>query len=314
MNKHFMSMSGMIVLLGLAAAPGRAAPLDTRQVAAAANWVIHLDCDQFGQSRFGQLIRQEMTAQGLDEKLAEFQQVFSFHPIDDIRAVTIYGQGDDKTKGVIIIQGRFDKQTLLTLVCGMASYQEIRLGDLIVHSWIGDKPDGSANPDRSYASFFGADRIVLAGSAEAVRDGIAVLASSAANASDGDSFTLPALKGPGAIVVAAAKDVGRLVRNRQALVLKQIDQIALVFGEANERLFIDADLKATNPQTAQHVGQMLQGILAVGMLAGQNQPELAELAQAVTVSWQDNLVQVSFERETQRIFDVLKKVCQANKH
>jgi len=282
--------------------PALGGPLAREQVAASANWVVHLDYDQFSQSRLGQLIRAEATEKGLEAKLLEFKQVFSFHPIDDVRNVTLYGQGEDKTKVVVIVQGNYDKQTLLGLVQLNGSYEEIRAGDLVIHSWI----DKNRN-ERAYGTFYDADQVIIAGSVDAVKLAVAVLNGQEKNAQEDDSFSLPATKGPGAFLLAAARDVSSMANHKNGIILKQADELTLVIGEVNEKFYIDADLKAKTPEAAVAVGQMAQGLIAVGMLAGKNHPELAQLAASIGISVEGNLVQVSFQRESEKIFAAMKK-------
>ena len=277
-------------------------PLAKEQVAASANWVVHLDMDQFNQSKLGQLIRNEMTEKGLEAKLLEFKQRFSFHPADDVQNITIYGQGKDKTKAVVLIQGNYDKQTLLGLVRLNESYKEIREGNLVIHSWVDEN-----NNEQMYGTFYDADQVLMGGSAEAVKLGVAVLNGQEKSAQEEGSFSLPATKGPGSIFLAAAKDVSTMANHKNALLLQQTDELTLVIGEANEKFYIDADLRAKTEEAAVAVGQMAQGLIAVGVLAGKNHPELAQMAASIGITVENNLVQVSFQMESEKIIAALKK-------
>jgi hypothetical protein len=284
--------------------PALGGPLAKEQVAASANWMVHLDYDQFSQSKLGQLIRDVATEKGLEAKLLEFKQTFSFHPIDDVRNLTVYGQGEDKSKVVVIVQGNYNEDTLLGLVRMNENYQEIPAGDLVIHSWIDDKHN-----DRAYGTFYDADQVIIAGSVDAVKLAVAVLNGKEKNAKEVDSFSLPATKGPGAFLLASARDVSSMANHRNALLFKQTDELTLVIGEANEKFYIDADLKAKTPEAAVAMSQMAQGLIAVGVLAGKNHPELAQLAASLGISVENNLVQVSFQMESEKIFAAMKKAC-----
>jgi hypothetical protein len=297
----------LVMFVGLVN-PAWGGPLAKEQVAASANWAVHLDVDRLNQSKLGQLIRNEMVEKGHEAKLLEFKQRFSFHPLDDVRNVTVYGQGEDKTKAVALIQGTYNKQTLLELVRLNESYEEIRQGDLVIHSWI----DKNKN-ERAYGTFYDADQVLLAGSVEALKLGVGVLNGQEKNAKEENSFSLPATKGPGAILLAAAKDVSTMANRKNALLLQQTDELTLVIGEANEQFYIDGDLKAKTAEAAVAVGQMVRGLIAVGVLAGQNHPELAQLAASIGITVENKLVQVSFQMESEKIFALLKKAW-ARKH
>ena len=137
--------------------------------------------------------------------------------------------------------------------------------------------------------------------------GVGVLNGTEKNAKEVDSFSLPATKGPGAIMLAAAKDVSTMAKHKTALLLQQTDELTLVIGEANEQFYIDGDLKAKTAEAAVAVGQMAQGLIAVGVLAGKNHPELAQLAASIGITVENNLVQVSFQMESEKIIAALKK-------
>ncbi len=71
--------------------PVLAGPLVIEQVSGSASWVVHANQQQFKKTQIGQLIRKEMVTLGIEENLSNFAMIFSFHPLDDVRDVTVYG-------------------------------------------------------------------------------------------------------------------------------------------------------------------------------------------------------------------------------
>jgi len=107
MKKLLMVIVTSVLVLEV---PVLAGPLDLEQVSGTASWVVHANQQQFRKTKTGQLVRTEMVNLGLEEHLTNFATIFSFHPIDDVRDVTLYGEGKDRKNAVVLIDGFFDKE------------------------------------------------------------------------------------------------------------------------------------------------------------------------------------------------------------
>ena len=73
---------------------------------------------------------------GIEEKLEDFATVFSFHPIDDVRDVRVYGNGPAREEAVVMIEADFDQEKLLALVRLNEHYEEIEYGDITLNRWL----------------------------------------------------------------------------------------------------------------------------------------------------------------------------------
>jgi len=295
MNK---TITLLLASLLLAAAPVLGGPLLKSQVGEGANWVVHLDYDQLVKSRIGQLIRAEMATQGLEEKLQDFKTMFSFHPIDDIRNVTLYGNGHDRQKAVALFEGAFDQNKLVALVRMNAEYEEIEYGDIIVHSWVDENKKECIYND---------DRVILGAGLDAVKQAVDVLKGSAPNAADG-VFNQAALNKVGAFFQVAANAVGDIAENNnEAEMLEQTDEFGGVVGEDDGQLYVNLSLRAKSEEDAQNVKKMLEGMIAFLTLAGNKEPVLAELAKKLDVSLIDRTITVYFQAEPDAIISFLKE-------
>jgi len=298
----------VLIMSVLPAATALGGPLLKSQVSSTANWVVHSDYERFNETQIGQLIRAELANQGIEQKLLDFKTVFSFHPIDDVRDVTIYGSGDDKEKGVVLIEGNFDSEKLVALVRMNAEYEVIAYGDIVVHSWVDEKkrdPDGAGQ--QMYGCIFNDDLVVLGSGLEAVKLAVDVLNGSAANAA-GDMFNQPALNAEGAFFQVAANNVDEIAQQQQqAASLKQTDELGMVIGEVEGTLYIDLSLRAKTEEVAQNVHKILDGIIALMTLAGDEKPVLAELAKKLQLSCVDKTVAIHFESESEAILSFLKE-------
>ena len=281
------------------------------QVDGSASWVVHANQEQFKKTRIGQLIRKEMVNLGIEENLSNFAMIFSFHPLDDVRDVTVYGTGNDKEKAVVLIDGFFDKERILSLLRMNPQYKEIKYSDILLYQW---RDENEKDPNQMmYGCFYKDDLIVMSSGLEAVKQEVDVLKGKAKSATS-DTFSQTALSAKGAFLQAAGKRVGEMVAGEdpQAAALKQSDQLGIAIGENDGNFYVDVGLLAKSEEAAQAITKMLDGILAFVSLPNEQQPKLAEIAKKVKINCQDKTVKVKFESPPEVVVQFLKEEWQKN--
>lgn len=85
-------------------------------------------------------------------------------------------------------------------------------------------------------------------------------------------------------------------------------------GEKEEKFYLEVNLTAKSAEAAENIGKMLRGIIAFGMLAGEEHPKLAEMARAVELYVQGKEVKVYFSWNSDEIYVVLKEIWQKRNH
>lgn len=292
----------IVILLLFASASAFAGQINKTMVSGDADWVVHGDWEKFNESGISKLVRDELAGAGGDEKLEFFKSIFSFHPFDDIRSVTIYGQGQDKSKAVALIRGNFDKSVLTNLLRQNSTYAEKKHGDHDIAGWVDDK-----SGEQQYGAFHGKDIILLGTNRDRVAKGLDVLDGKAKNARQKGLFKILKKSSNDAFLVAAANDVGKMAQNwNKAMMLKNTEQACLTVGESEGNVNINLSLAATSSQTAQELKQLIQGMVAFLNLAGQEQPQIAQLASAIKVDTRRNTVRVKFEYNVDKISEFVK--------
>lgn len=300
------SMLMLMVVVLLSMAPVFAGPLNKQQVSATANWLAHLDYEQVTKSQIGQLVRQEMAKFGIEEKLEDFATIFSFHPIDDVRNITVYGNGPDPEEAVVMIEANFDQEKLLALVRLNKHYEEIEYGDITLHRWLHEHGK-SGKSQMMYGCLHNGDIVVMSAGIDAVTQAVNVLKGTASNAATG-VFDQAELNAKGAFLQAAANDVAQMAQEQgKHAGFGQTDTIGLAIGENEGAFYIDFALSAKSDQAASSITKILEGIGALAALAGQEQPVLAEFVQRVQLSCLDNAVQIHFESDSELLFQFLKE-------
>jgi len=126
----------LVLLLGLVfTCLCSAKPLDSAIVDSDAGWLFHADYDQFNKSKTGNLIKQQISLLGLDSHLTDFSNKFAFNPLEDVNSVTIYGQGEDKSKAVAFVYANFEKQVLLDLLEKDSTHKVIEYDNQKIHKF-----------------------------------------------------------------------------------------------------------------------------------------------------------------------------------
>jgi hypothetical protein len=304
--------TAIIAVLGLwlGAGPAGAGELEPSELAPDANWVVHLDQEALRSSSIGQLVLAELEKQGLTQKLDSFATVFGFHPIDDIRDVTVYGVGQDQEKAVVLADARFNQDKLVALVRMNPQHQEIPHGNTTIHRWLQEDKDntgedGEPATKMMYGCIHDGRVVVLSAGLDAVKKAADILSNAAAGAPA--ELAERASTRQGTFFQVIGTGVGAMLGNEpKAAVLREAEALTLAAGDDEGQWFVEVALEGKSVEVAQNMAKMLEGVIALAKLAGQEQPELVALAEKVRISSAGKVTQVLFEAEVQTMLDLLK--------
>jgi hypothetical protein len=298
----------LALILRLATVPAPAGPLQKSEVNPTANWVVHADLEAFRASGIGKLVMAELAAQGIDEKLQAFANIASFDPLKDVRDVTLYGEGKDRCHAVVLIDGRFDPEKVLAVVRWNPEHQEIPYNGVTIHQWPNEENKGGQTTRQiMYGYLHGRRQIVISSGLDALKQAVDTLKGPAPGTPSGLLSQIPESPS-GAFLQATAVRVGEMIgQEPKAALFKQSGLLVLAAGQAADNIFAELRLRNESPEVADNVTKMLQGIVAMTQLAGQEQPKLSELAKGVSVSRMDKTAQVRFEAPAQAVFAFVKE-------
>jgi hypothetical protein len=280
----------------------RANPFNMANVSADANWVVHADFDLFRNTEFGKLFRARLDELGISEKLDNFAKVFSFNPLNDVRDVTIYGQDKDEHKTAILINGKFDQERLLALLRLNPEYGEEVYEGITLRRWHDDKKGGKM----MYGCFYTDNLVVMSSGEDIVKRAIDVLKSKAGH-TDAMTFNQPALSDGTAFIKIASRDLDGLAKTdkQQSFITKQIQSLSAAAGETGQQFYVNATLQARSAEAAGGINKMIEGLVTLAALGGEENGELSEIAKKIQVACENSTVRIRLSDSPQAIFEMV---------
>ncbi len=223
------------VALALFAAVGHATPLDTKNVAADAKWVVHVDVDAIRDSYVVQ--KAFKTCPVLkDQAGTHFDMIRDKIGIDlrkDLHGITLSGPDTDRTHAVLIVFSTVNQQLLLDKAEHATDHKVSRHGDIDIHSWT-EKRGGKSHT--AAGAFYKPDVLVFAASVEGVDAAIDVLDGKSPGITDAKS-PLGGPPPPGATLVVRSSAIPAAPK---IAILKQVESFRIALGEAAGKSFYHA--------------------------------------------------------------------------
>lgn len=278
--------------------PLTAEPLIKSYISIDANWVVHIDYDRFCKSQVGQIIRSEIVNASIEAEFKKFKETFSFHPINDINSITIYGQGKNHENAVALIKGRFDKDKLLGFVRMNPGYKQIEYNGMIIHQLKQPEKDfpESTTEGMMYGGFYDKNLIILNRKLAEIEKALEVLQGLRPGA-DNDIFG-DSLISNGTFFEAFVRNVSEFIDgDSNAVILRNTKQLVLEVGENNDKVFIKITLFADSRETIEGIKKLLDGIIAYLTLEKSETMELTELAKRIHLIVDDKELQIILETE-----------------
>lgn len=298
------------IAVAVALALGRVAlggPLEPKQVAGDAQWVVHADASvmqasSVAQKAYHALVEQHPLGKIGEAILDKSRTIVGMDPRKDLHGITAYGKTIGREEGVLIIVADVDQALLAEKVQRAPDYRMTMHGPYTVVSWTHVDPRGR----RPVAgAFYKSNVIVFSGSPEEVKAAIDVM--------DGNAPCLDAACPLAAATPAGTALVARAVRIGQARLpgnpplLKQLDTLNVVIGEDKGTSFAHARLSVKSAEVAAHMKDVLLGARALGLLHAGDDPKEKALAEAIKVSSDSNSVSVDFEASADDVWEHVRK-------
>ncbi len=240
-----------------------AAPLDSKQVAADAQWVAHIDVDAVRASTVVQKAWHEALERHKDaqNKINFVTAMLGMDPTKDVHGITFYGRKIGKPDAVTIVAAAFDPDRIKVLTGALPGRESSKHGDYEILSWSGKHRDHKWSVS---ATFHGRDQLVLAPSADDLKGALDVL--------DGKAPGLAADAALGGNIPAGTTTLLRLQGIAAAdlhhapPVAKHVDSFRFVSGESEGKSFFKARAVLTDKETAGQALDLIEGWKAQAQL------------------------------------------------
>ncbi len=288
--------------LALFAAVGQAAPLESKNVAADAKWVVHVNVDAVRDSHVVQKAFETCPILK-DDSGKHFDQIRDKMGVDlrkDLHGITLYGCDTDRTHAVAIVFATVNQKLLLDKAEHATDHKVTKHGEIDIHSWTqkhGEKTHPAAG------AFYKPDVLVFAASAKGVAAAIDVL--------DGKSAGITGPSPLAGRIPAGASLVIRAIAIRpetKCPVLKQAESFRIALGENDGKSFYRASLIMKSPEAAAQVLAIQDGIKALGALRFSGDADVMKLVDGLKTTVTDKTVRIRWEASADDVWTVVDKL------
>ena len=286
--------------LALFAAVGQAAPLELKNVAADAKWVVHINVDAV---RDSQIVKKAFeTCPMLKDSGKHFDMIRDKVGIDlrkDLHGITLYGPDTDKTHGVAIVYSACNQKLLLDMVAKATDHKVTKHGAIEIHSWT-DKHGGKTHT--AAGAFYKPYVMVFASCEKGVAVAIDVLDGKSPG---GPKGALAGAPPAGATVIVRSCAIPQDAR---CPISKQIESFRIAMGENDGKSFYRATAVMKTPETATQVKSIIDGFKALGTLRFSNDADVMKLVNGLQTTVQDKTLRIRWEASTGDVWTVIEKV------
>jgi hypothetical protein len=282
-------------------ATAQAAPLETKNVAANATWVVHVDVDAIRDSQIVQ--KAFATCPMLKESGKHFDMIRDKAGVDlrkDLHGITVYGPDAEKTHAVAIVFSTVNQKLLLEKAEHAADHKVTKHGAIDIHSWTHKHHEKT---ETAAGAFYKPDVLVFAATPQGVAAAIDVLDGKSAGIADGKS-ALGGKPPAGASFVARASAIPAKVN---CAVLKQTQSLRIALGESKGKSFYHANLVMKTADDATQVKAMADGLKAVGELRFANEADVKKLVDALQTTVSGKTLKVRWEASADDVWNVVEK-------
>jgi hypothetical protein len=289
--------------LALLAAVGQAAPFESKNIAADAKWVVHVDVDAVRESSVVQKAFETCPLLKNDSG-KHFDMIRDKIGVDlrtDLHGITVYGPDTDKTHGVAIVFATVNKKLLLEKAAKATDHKVTKHGEVEIHSWT-QKCGSQTHP--AAGAFYKDDVLVFAGSVQGVAAAIDVLDGKSPGITDAKSVL-------GGHVYAGSTVLVRSIAipaKTRCPILKQAESFRIALGEHDGKSFYRAIIHMKSPEAAEQVKSINEGFKALGALRFADDADVMKLVDGFKTTTKESVVRIRFDASADDVWTVVDKL------
>ena len=262
----------------LSATPSIAAPLKSEHIDASAKWMLHLDINALLKTDIAQHAL-EQNKQLSSQKLEALKNLIGIDLKTGLHGATIFGNGEPDN-AVLIIHADAKSDNLVNFAKLNDAYQEVKFQDYTIHSLPDEKKPGK----RNHICFYSPNKVVVAPNAELVKLGINLLNGKRESiAVNGEMEQIGKFQATPVLLAYGDFTALQKAQGRKAETFKQAKRLGLSIGEVDGFIKGGLAVVTESAEVATKVESFLRGVIAMGQLNRENNPQLATLADALNV-------------------------------
>ena len=285
-----------------------AGPLVPERVARDSKWVLHLDGESFLKTQVGQYIADNM----IEKEFGNFNQELKKNFGTEIawrnaKSVTAYGfefKPNGQPNGVVIVEGEIGLTETLDKVwkkqqdqsiATAADLEVVEEGGNRTYIWKRDQ----------YGTSVGKNLFALARTKEELARAKAVFTGKEPSLAKPTALTsagvLPVIE------VLTPQGLEGAALSGPVALLKRCNDGHLILGEKSEDLCLNVQLSAANSNVASQIRQVVQGIISLGMLGGDANPDLQKLASSAAVGGDESNISLKLQMPSKDAIKLLSQ-------
>jgi hypothetical protein len=261
--------------VGVGVACALAGPLNKGRVDAEAKWVVHADLEAVMASRTGRFIALHKAEMDLGP-LEDFKKKTGLDAFTDIRDVTVYGMTGSPEEAVAIINGNEKVEAAVdALMKEDETVSKVELGGRTVYRWTEDGSDRYGYLKRGDGE---SRMFVVSKAAPQLERALSVMDGGTASLVKINEGAMAHTPRRGAMVYVAMRDLDAAAHHAPKI-LRTAKEGRAEIGEDAEGLYGELKLTTGLEEDARNIADFGRGLLALGKMASQSDPELKDLAQ-----------------------------------
>jgi hypothetical protein len=305
-----MKLVGISVALALAEVLGfaclaQAAPLDLKQVAADAKWLVHVDVDAVRACAVVQKGWEKCMAmdKNAEKHLDMLRDQIGMDLRTDLHGLTFYGKEVGQHTGVLIVHAKADQHKLLEMAKMAPEYKAIKSGPLEIHTWT--HKHGTMTVTVAGA-FLTPDVMVFASCPEELKAALAVLAGKAHGVGPDSALAGKVL--PGSTVVARATGIAQAKLPCKSPLATQIESARIAMGENNGESFFRAKANMTNTEVVGQIKTIIDGGIAMAKLHAGNDELGKKLIKGLKVAAEGKTLNIAWSASAGDVWAMMEKI------
>lgn len=312
LNRKTRTMAVAAVTVAATGAPvAMAGPLDTSWLPEDVSWVVHVDFEAILDSSLGDMINENLSE--ITQQMHAGNEQFSLDAGKDLFGVTVYGveRASDEPIAILYASSAID-DVLDALKAEAPGWSEVKTDEgYYMQSWSWD--DMGAGDGRMFL-FQGArddlNVIIVGEDLDDVTSAVNVIKGKKQSYSTVDNHDLTIKPGHGSMVYANVSSLGDVPHwGHGGPEITQFAKSAVIeLREDDDTMELDVRVRTDDTEMAREMSDVVNGMLALGRLMGNQEKELRdlmELARGLRLDVDGDILHLQFRCDTDTLMDLV---------